>query len=266
MYDNSSGTGWSSRHPFHMARFARVVIPGFADHITQRGNLRQDVFFSDADRRMYLTILRNHVRRHGVRILVPHYQPCAHRPRARRLARHGRSAGPITSTPGGCTSASGASATCGRTDSTPVPWRDVTSGKRSLHGTESRARQNGANSRRVAMVEREGAPRRWSIETWRVALRTPAEAGFAARLREATQTGRPCGEDGFAEMLEREVGGHSGRRSAGPKPKNDTDPRQMSSGVRSPAARHADSAHLRPLPTVTLPLRCSRYWSEALPI
>ena len=32
-----------------MSRAARVVIPGCAHHVTQRGNDRQDVFFTDDD-------------------------------------------------------------------------------------------------------------------------------------------------------------------------------------------------------------------------
>jgi putative transposase len=32
-----------------MARLACIVIPGLPHHITQRGNRREQVFFSDAD-------------------------------------------------------------------------------------------------------------------------------------------------------------------------------------------------------------------------
>ena len=41
-----------------MARLARIVIPGVAHHVTQRGNRRQPVFFSDSDRALYLDLLR----------------------------------------------------------------------------------------------------------------------------------------------------------------------------------------------------------------
>jgi putative transposase len=40
-----------------MARLARVVIPHVAHHITQRGNRRLPIFFSDADRAAYLQLL-----------------------------------------------------------------------------------------------------------------------------------------------------------------------------------------------------------------
>ena len=41
-----------------MARIARVVIPGYPHHITQRGNRRQDVFFYESDYRYYLEQLK----------------------------------------------------------------------------------------------------------------------------------------------------------------------------------------------------------------
>jgi len=41
-----------------MARLARIVIPGVAHHVTQRGNRRQPVFFCDDDRSLYLGLLR----------------------------------------------------------------------------------------------------------------------------------------------------------------------------------------------------------------
>ena len=41
-----------------MARLARVVLPGYPHHITQRGNRCQDVFFVDGDYEHYLELLR----------------------------------------------------------------------------------------------------------------------------------------------------------------------------------------------------------------
>jgi putative transposase len=36
-----------------MARLARVVVPGIPHHVTQRGNRRQQTFFSDDDYAAY---------------------------------------------------------------------------------------------------------------------------------------------------------------------------------------------------------------------
>ncbi len=41
-----------------MARIARIVVPGFPHHVTQRGNRRQRTFFGDADYSHYLALLR----------------------------------------------------------------------------------------------------------------------------------------------------------------------------------------------------------------
>ncbi len=51
-----------------MARFARIVVPGYPHHITQRGNRRMGVFFSNADRTAYLAHMRTACDRYGVEI------------------------------------------------------------------------------------------------------------------------------------------------------------------------------------------------------
>ena len=51
-----------------MARQARIVIPGVAHHVTQRGNNRQDIFFVDDDRRLCLRYLGESAALCGLRI------------------------------------------------------------------------------------------------------------------------------------------------------------------------------------------------------
>jgi len=51
-----------------MPRIARVVVPGLAHHVTQRGNRGTDVFFDDADRRRYLAFLADYAERYAVAI------------------------------------------------------------------------------------------------------------------------------------------------------------------------------------------------------
>lgn len=41
-----------------MARMARLVVPNYPHHVTQRGNRRQAVFFGDGDYRTYLELVR----------------------------------------------------------------------------------------------------------------------------------------------------------------------------------------------------------------
>jgi putative transposase len=52
-----------------MARLARIVVPGLPHHITQRGNGRQRVFFSDDDYQLYLTLLKEAADKARVRCL-----------------------------------------------------------------------------------------------------------------------------------------------------------------------------------------------------
>jgi putative transposase len=53
-----------------MPRIARIVVPGIAHHITQRGNRRQNVFLSDSDRRYYLELVMEYSLRAGLAILA----------------------------------------------------------------------------------------------------------------------------------------------------------------------------------------------------
>jgi putative transposase len=53
-----------------MARLARIVIPGVAHHVTQRGNRRLPIFFGDADREVYLDLLRQGLESAGVNCLA----------------------------------------------------------------------------------------------------------------------------------------------------------------------------------------------------
>ncbi len=49
-----------------MARIARVVLPGYPHHITQRGVRSLPVFFTESDRKEYLRLLKVHGDRFGV--------------------------------------------------------------------------------------------------------------------------------------------------------------------------------------------------------
>ena len=51
-----------------MARIARVVVPGFPHHITQRGNRRQPVFFCDSDYAAYIDLMAEWCKKYGVEI------------------------------------------------------------------------------------------------------------------------------------------------------------------------------------------------------
>ncbi len=51
-----------------MARLARVILPSYPHHITQRGNRRQDVFFHAEDYTKYLDLISQWCCEEGVAI------------------------------------------------------------------------------------------------------------------------------------------------------------------------------------------------------
>lgn len=53
-----------------MARLPRIVIPLVPHHVTQRGNRGLPVFFSDDDRRIYLSLVAEACRAHGTQCLA----------------------------------------------------------------------------------------------------------------------------------------------------------------------------------------------------
>jgi putative transposase len=49
---------------------ARVIVPGVAHHVTQRGNRGEKVFFADTDRRRYLELLQEYADKHRLQVLA----------------------------------------------------------------------------------------------------------------------------------------------------------------------------------------------------
>ena len=53
-----------------MARLARLIVPEIPHHVTQRGNRRQRVFFSDSDKLLYIRLLLENSTEVGLRFLA----------------------------------------------------------------------------------------------------------------------------------------------------------------------------------------------------
>lgn len=51
-----------------MARMARVVIPNYPHHVTQRGNRRQKTFFCEDDYRYYIELVTKFSRQSGTKV------------------------------------------------------------------------------------------------------------------------------------------------------------------------------------------------------
>ncbi|MFH1279363.1 MAG: transposase [Candidatus Eisenbacteria bacterium] len=52
-----------------MPRIPRIVLVGYPHHVTQRGNDRCDVFFSDEDHRTYLGLLKKQTNRYELEVV-----------------------------------------------------------------------------------------------------------------------------------------------------------------------------------------------------
>ena len=52
-----------------MTRLARVVAVGMPHHVTQRGNARQFILGGDADRKVYLDLLRQSIELHSLAVM-----------------------------------------------------------------------------------------------------------------------------------------------------------------------------------------------------
>lgn len=48
-----------------MAKMARVVVPGYPHHVTQRGNRRQRTFFCEDDYRYYIDLMSRFAKEAG---------------------------------------------------------------------------------------------------------------------------------------------------------------------------------------------------------
>lgn len=50
-----------------MTRIARIVVPHFPHHVSQRGNRRQTVFFSESDKSLYIELLKKYGQKEGIK-------------------------------------------------------------------------------------------------------------------------------------------------------------------------------------------------------
>jgi len=228
---------------WQMPRRSRVVIPDCPHHITQRGNNRRDVFFSNADRDTYLKLLQQHCSAFGVSVLGY----CL-------MTNHVH----IIATPQREISLANA---FGRTHNDYSRWLNVSRGE-SGHLWQSRfyscpleqphlwaalayVERNPVRAGMVAAAAEwpwssaaahlnlprahqwlpmQAWQENWSPETWQIALAQGLdEASFRARLAEATRTGRPLGDDVFLEVCERTCGTPLRPQKRGPKAKSVAD-------------------------------------------
>ena len=208
-----------------MTRLARIVIPGCAHHITQRGNNRQDVFFVDDDRLVYLAFLRKAAAQHGLAIdgyclMTNHVHLIATPTREDSLAKavgrthllyaqyvnrmHGRSGHLWQNRFFSCALDGDHYWTAMRyVERNPVrarmlriPWRYKWSS-----ATAHTGRGDQSNMLDLAAWRRDITPQRWEEM-----LTAREDEAIVDTLRMRTQTGRPLASDRFLSKLEAKLG------------------------------------------------------------
>jgi putative transposase len=198
---------------------------GCAHHITQRGNNRQDVFFVDDDRHVYLELLKEQADKHGLEVVgycllsnhvhlvaIPHAEEALARSVGRTHFRYTQYVNRLHRRSGHLWQ--GRFYSCALDERhfwqalkyvelNPVrarlcrkPWRYAWSSA-AAHTDE------GATSKMLDL-------RRWYDQISAVAWRRELEQGLTEaemeRLRLRTHTGRPLGSDGFLSKLETRIG------------------------------------------------------------
>ena len=150
-------------------RLARVVVPGVAHHVTQRGNRRQPTFFQEDDYRALSGTARGMVRPAGPGVSQS----------------SGRNKYGV---PGFALELNPVRAKLCR-----VPWRWPWS---------SAAAHVAGQDDAVVRV----APLRERVKDWRAYLREPLEAAEEELWRRHERTGRPLGAPAFLDRIERLLG------------------------------------------------------------
>jgi putative transposase len=217
-----------------MARLARVVLPGFPHHITQRGIRRFNVFLDEADHRRYRELLELYAGRFELKIaayclMTNHIHIVAVPGRKDSIAKtfkycHGVYATEFNK----------------KYRKTGHLWqaRPYSCVLDDLHAWAA-LRYVERNPLRAGMVAR-AEDYAWSsakahcglatdvlldspwpepqhLKNWSSSLAAAANVECEQRIRERTFTGRPCGDDGFVRNVEASVGRSLTRGKPGPK-------------------------------------------------
>lgn len=205
-----------------MTRIARVVIPGVAHHVTQRGNRGQKVFLEDGDYRAYLGLVAEHCAKARVAVwaycLMPNHVHLvmvpsdedglraalgeAHRRYTRRVNLRDGQTGHLWQD---------------RFHSYPMDEEHLAAAARYVElnpvkaGLVRRARDWRWSSARAHLDGRDDAlvsvsPMLDRIPDWRDFLGAGMDEAEAGTVERHIGTGRPLGSDAFVRRLERRVG------------------------------------------------------------
>lgn len=228
-----------------MTRLARVVAVGVPHHVTQRGNARRFILQGDADRRVYLDLLRQSIDLHsltliGYCLMSNHIHLIVTPSKPDSLARalkdtHGRYAAYWNAT-----HRSSGHVWQGRFYSCPL---DEVHLWEALRYTElnpvraclvakaenwewSSASPHCGTTRANAYLAMEPWQARWSVCAWRTFLQAGEGQSELSAIRNCTYTGRPLGTKEFIRSLEKETNRSLTVQKRGRPRKTTTDKRQ----------------------------------------
>ena len=219
-----------------MSRVARVVVPGFAHHVTQRGNRGTDVFVTDSGREAYLRYLRTYGEKRGLSIwayclMTNHVHLVAVPKREASLSEGLRDAHTVYAMYFNSRTKLTGHVWQGRFYSCVLDDAHLWAAVRYVEtnpvraGMSKRAEDYPWSSAaahcglRADPVLSPGLPLIGDIPDWSAWLHEPFEnedTAYAA-IRQQTHTGRPCGSTTFVEHLEKEVGHSLRPKPRGPK-------------------------------------------------
>ncbi len=222
-----------------MARLARVVVPEYPHHITQRGNRRQQTFFCDDDYRAYIALVSEWCALCGVEIwfycLMPNHVHLIAVPESeeglrkaigeahRRYTRHvnfrenwrghlwqGRFASYVMDNKYLVNAVRYIAMNPVKAGLSERPEQYQWSSARAyLHG------------RRDPLVKVSGLNR--IVGDWKAFFREDVDVETAERMRQHERTGRPLGSESFVVKVEKMLGRMVGPQKRGPKPQNQGD-------------------------------------------
>jgi putative transposase len=186
-----------------MGRFNRVVAVDLPHHVTQRGNGRRFVLDGDADRTIYLKLLRENIVLYGVTLvghclMSNHYYSCpldqSHVWEALRYTE-------LNPVRAGLVS-----------EAEVWPW--------------SSAACHCGTKEQDECLTLESWSRQWTSTTWREYLGAGETEERLAVIRQRTYTGRPLGTQDFIQDLEKVAHRRIALQKRGPREKIVTDRRQ----------------------------------------
>ena len=219
-----------------MSRVARIVVPGYPHHITQRGNRHGNIFETDGDREAYLRFLGKYAAQHGLSLwaycLMTNHVHLVAVPGEEHSLGHGlRDTHTVYAMYFNSRTSLSGHVWQGRFYSCPLDdthlWAAVRYVERNpvTAGLVEHAADYRWSSAAVHCGVRYDAllsgefPPSGVITDWLAWLAQPEEEELVARIRKETSTGRPCGDAAFLDQIETQLNRSVRPQKRGPKPK-----------------------------------------------